>query len=467
MLQGDFPMDKARVIATLMLLANLATADANDGPLDIGFGFLGQVELTPAGMAADSLGTLRMRVDGQHRIVGCIRTVNPSNVVIPWLFRLTPSGGSDLTFAGTGSKFVSIPGGATGLACDGFNVASDGRIVLASYDGSNQYIMRFKDDGSPDTTFNSTGTLTIARTGNSNDFTNDLVIGSDNSIYIAYERATANGGRFLVRHILSTGTIDSGFGPGGGGATLFDGFSIRTGVSARDDVPNRILLGSGGEIVLTGYTKPTLTGNSDFAAARLSSAGLPDSGFGTSGAVIVSFDLGQSNADLCTASVLDSQNRLVMAGYAERATVGDVDFAVVRLSPTGSPDSAFSGDGKVTVPFDLGGSGEDVVTAVTLQTDGRILVGGYAKHLTGSSGYDWAVARLLDGGGLDSSFGAAANGKQTYSVNLAGNNNDFMYQLVANGGDFILGGESNGATSESAILARIRTDLIFADTFGN
>ena len=42
-----------------------------------------------------------------------------------------------------------------------------------------------------------------------------------------------------------------------------------------------------------------------------------------------------------------------------------------------------------------------------------------------------------------------------------------MLQLVANGSDFVLGGESNGATSESAIFARIRTDLIFADEFGN
>lgn len=456
-------MVRTVAIALMVLLAGQSVARANDGPLDISFGFLGQVELAPAGMAADSVGTLRMRVDGQHRIVGCVRTVNPSNATVPWLFRLTVNGGNDTSFAGTGSKFVGIPSGATGLACDGFAVGGDGRIVLASYDGSNQYIMRFKDDGSPDTTFNGTGTLTIARNGNSNDFTTDIVIASDNSIYIAYQRATANGGRFLVRHILSTGSVDGGFGPGASGVTLFDGFATRTGVAARDDVPNRILLGAGGQIVLTGYTKPTLTANLDFAAARLSSSGIPDSGFGTSGAVIVAFDLGQSNADLCTASVLDSQNRLVMVGYAERATAGDADFAIVRLLPTGAPDAAFS-SGKTTVAFDLGGSGEDIATAVSMQTDGRIMIGGYAKHLTGSSGYDWAVARLLDSGSPDNTFGVG--GKQSYSVNLGGNNGDFMYQLVANGSDFVIGGESNGATSESAILARIRTDLIFADDFG-
>jgi hypothetical protein len=42
-----------------------------------------------------------------------------------------------------------------------------------------------------------------------------------------------------------------------------------------------------------------------------------------------------------------------------------------------------------------------------------------------------------------------------------------MYKLVANGSDFVVSGESNGATSESAILARLHIDLIFADAFGN
>jgi hypothetical protein len=43
LLQGP-SMGKTRVIATVVLLANLATAGANDGPLDISFGFLGQVD---------------------------------------------------------------------------------------------------------------------------------------------------------------------------------------------------------------------------------------------------------------------------------------------------------------------------------------------------------------------------------------------------------------------------------------
>src|SRR4029078_8096458 len=98
-------MVRTVAIALMVLLAGQSVASANDGPLDISFGFLGQVELAPAGMAADSVGTLRMRVDGQHRIVGCVRTVTPSNATVPWLFRLSVNGGNDTSFAGTGSKF--------------------------------------------------------------------------------------------------------------------------------------------------------------------------------------------------------------------------------------------------------------------------------------------------------------------------------------------------------------------------
>lgn len=460
-------MKNTGVFAVLMSLVNCVTASANDGPLDIGFGFLGQTELAPTGVAADSLGTLQLRIDGKQRIVGCVRTVNGSNVPFPWLFRLSANGATDLSFAGTGSKYVALPAGATGLACEGFDVTSDGRIVLASFDGGNQYIMRFLENGSADTSFNGTGTLKIIRTGSTNDFIRDAVVAPDGSIYIAYLRITANGDRFLVRHILAGGTVDSGFGPGAVGETLFDGFAIKSGITSRDDQPNRILVGSAGKIVIAGQTQATLTGNADCVAARLDSSGLPDAGFGTAGAVIVAFDLGQSDADRCFDAALDLQGRLVMAGYAQRVTAGDYDFAVIRLTPSGSPDATFSGDGKTIVAFNLGGSGEDIGTAVGLQSDGRIVIGGYAKHVTGSSGSDWAVARLLEGGTLDTTFGAAANGKQTYAVNLGGSNDDFMYKLVRNGSGFVIAGISSAASSESVILARIRTDLIFTDAFGN
>jgi uncharacterized delta-60 repeat protein len=458
-------MAKAQVFVAALLLVAQATANAYDGALDIAFGFLGEVELTPTGMAADAPSYAKLSVDGQHRIVGCIRTLSPANTTVPWIFRLTPDGGNDTSFAGTGSKFVAIPSGASYLSCDGFAVYPDGRILLASYDGSNQYILRMKADGGPDTSFNGTGTLTIARTGNSNDFIDDAVVASDGSVYIAYSRATANGARFLVRHILDNGTVDGGFGPGGGGATLFDGFALKTGVTARDDYPSRILLTREGSVVVTGHTTPTTSGNSDFAAARLTSTGLPDSGFGSSGAVIVALDLGYNNADLANSSALDERGRLVMAGYAQRTNASNLDFAVVRLDTGGVPDTTFSGDGKTTIAFDLGGVGEDVATSVVVQTDGRILVGGYAHHASGSSAFDWAVARLLDNGALDGTFNGT--GKETFAVDLGGDKNDFLYSVVADGSDFILMGESSAtATTEAAILARLRIDLIFASQFG-
>ena len=462
-------MRKAHTSVLLALLGVCRLASAVDGDLDIGFGFLGQVTLAPAGMDAQVPGQLQLRTDGSNRIVGCIRTLNGQSKPVPWLFRLGANGATDSSFAMTGSKFVTIPAAATGLACDGFAVAGNGKIVLASYDGSNQYIMRFKADGTPDTSFNATGTLTIPRTPSSNDFIYDAAIAADGSVYIVYSRSTVNGARFLVRHVLENGTVDMNFGPGGngGGLTLFDGFAIRTGVTARTDDPNHVLLASDGGIIITGSTTPMATGNTDFAAARLTSTGDPDPGFGTAGARIIAFDGGQTNADRCYASALDTRGRVVMVGYAQRATAGDYDFATVRLTKTGAPDSALGGSGKIQTAFDLNGAGEDIATSVAIQSDGRILIGGYAKHVTGSSGFDWAVARLLDNGAVDGSFGAAHNGKQTYTVNLGGVNNDFLYGVVANGSDYVVGGVSTtGTTTESGVLARLRLDLVFAGDFG-
>jgi uncharacterized delta-60 repeat protein len=455
------------VLGAALLAAASEPCFSNDGNLDATFGFFGQVELTPSGISVDYSQELRLRADAQHRIVGCIHTLDASNHPVPWLFRLLPNGGSDPDFAGTGSKFVPVPATATGLACDALAVYGDGRILLASLDGSNQYILRFKADGSADETFNGTGMLKIARTGATNDFIYAAAIAPDNSAYIAYTRSTANGSRFVVRRILDNGTVDSAFASGTGVA-LFDGFAIRTGVTARDDNVTNILLAPGGGIVVTGTTEPKAGGSADFAAARLTATGDPDLSFGTGAARIVAFDHGQTNTDRCYSSTLDAHGRLVMVGYSQRATAGDYDFAVVRLLGNGAPDTSLSGDGKVEIAFDLGGAGEDIGTSVAIQSDNRIVVAGYARHVTGTSGADWAVARLLDGGALDATFGPANNGKQTYSVNLAAPNNDYLDSMAANGSDFVLAGDSTtSASTQSVILGRIRTDLIFANAFGD
>ena len=80
------------------------------------------------------------------------------------------------------------------------------------------------------------------------------------------------------------------------------------------------------------------------------------------------------------------------------------DFAIARYNTDGTLDTSFDGDGKVTTDFS---GGHDEARAVALQTDGKIVVGGYATVLGGQS----ALARYNSDGTLDTTF--SSDGKLT------------------------------------------------------
>src|SRR5262245_44004614 len=71
-------------------------------------------------------------------------------------------------------------------------------------------------------------------------------------------------------------------------------------------------------------------------------AGDLDLGFGVGGKWTVSFNAG----DVATAMAVDSQGRIVVAGYT--AVAGGNDFAIARLLSNGALDSSFGAGGKST-----------------------------------------------------------------------------------------------------------------------
>lgn len=93
--------------------------------------------------------------------------------------------------------------------------------------------------------------------------------------------------------------------------------------------------------------------------------------------------------DLAQAVALQTDGKIIVAGYAQN------DFAVVRYNADGTLDSGFGNGGKVLTPV---GMGVDEAYAVALQADGKIVVAGRA-------GADFAVVRYLSNGMLDTGFG--------------------------------------------------------------
>ena len=137
-----------------------------------------------------------------------------------------------------------------------------------------------------------------------------------------------------------------------------------------------------------------------FSVVRYRRDGGLDPSFGTGGKVVL--PVGTRGNDVVNAIVVQPDGRIVLAGSSEQTAAG-IDMAVVSLTASGQPDASF-GKGGIAVFDFLGGT--DRARALLLQPDGRIVVGGEAN--TGNAGgLDFALLRLNTDGTLDSSFGSA------------------------------------------------------------
>ena len=142
-----------------------------------------------------------------------------------------------------------------------------------------------------------------------------------------------------------------------------------------------------------------------------------------------------------------SDGKVIVSGYANQPSTGQ-DFAVVRYNADGSLDSSFGNGGIVTIDFAFS---SDVGRGVTLDSQGRILVSGYS-YQGGTTGYDFAVARLTSSGALDGSF--SGDGKQTIDF---GSFDDFGWGVAVDSQDNVLvaGYSNQGATGNDFAVARL------------
>ena len=124
-------------------------------------------------------------------------------------------------------------------------------------------------------------------------------------------------------------------------------------------------------------------------------AGAFDTSFGSGGTAAFSF--GSSGVNSFSALARQSDGKVVFVGTSSQ--LGGTQIVVERLNVDGSPDSSFGDNG--TVLLDLG-DGNDVGTAVAIQPDGKILVGG-----DNASGDHVDLVRLTPTGTFDFSFGNA------------------------------------------------------------
>src|SRR4051812_4957120 len=161
-------------------------------------------------------------------------------------------------------------------------------------------------------------------------------------------------------------------------------------------VAQAVVVQPDGKLVVVGQV--TDGGNlEDFAVWRLKASGALDTSFGADGLVQFGSD---TTDDVASAVALDPQGRIVVAGTS--ASVGGADLGVLRLTSTGALDTTFNSGLPSFIPTH---PGTDFARSVALQSDGKIVLGGFSEGATGN-----AVVRITPGSAttpatLDNSFG--------------------------------------------------------------
>jgi len=192
--------------------------------------------------------------------------------------------------------------------------------------------------------------------------------------------------------------------------------------------------------------------------SRFNADGTQDSGFGTNGSVIVTFNNG---SDMPRGLALQPDGKIVVAGRAYGGTFED--FGVARLNADGSLDTTFGDDGKLLI--DINGSYDDAWVPL-IQPDGHILVAGNGgtESPIGVDA-DFAVVRITSTGALDNTFGVGGKAH----TNIAGRAELVSSAVMQSDGSVIIAGRVgvDGGAPPDTGLVRFKSDGTLDKAFGS
>ena len=212
---------------------------------------------------------------------------------------------------------------------------------------------------------------------------------------------------------------------------------------------------SDGKIIAAGSSNSSNTDYA-FSLARLNPDGSFDNSFGTGGKIVTPIGISASEV---FAVAIQSDGKIIAAGYSTQDENLSTDFTLVRYNTDGSLDNTFGIGGIVTNDFNVS---EDQVYSIAVQADGKILATGPVKTFENQTS-SFGTARYNTDGSLDNSFGNAG----LVMTALPGFQNDAYEILVAPGNKIIVAGRSIGLDGNSVAIAKYNLDGSPDNSFGN
>ena len=391
------------------------TADVAGFPgfLDGRFGAgTGQV-VSPLGFRGFQRTGVAIQVVGGERKIVAAGVMNDSyctndgQTTLKWaVVRYRPDGSRDTSFGNGGVVTTVFTGGsayAADLAIDALNrIVVVGAAPAKRGTGRIPTAVRYKENGSVDTTFGSGGVAAIPF-GRDNGYANTVAVQADGKIVIVAEVTDAP--HLAVIRLDNLGALDSSFN---GTGKFVD---ARAAVSFGLNVTTQ-WIGTEQRIVVAGRFADT-SFNTHWIGAlwRFTSTGALDSGFGSGGVALTDFNPTGRYEDSATHYdvAVDGMNRLVVAvnlsTWQPAAGRSLNEVAVARFLETGSPDATFGITGMTILPSSTSGSYGSFARALAVQRDGRIVVVGTTYPGSDSDPSELAAWRIAGDGVLDVSFG--------------------------------------------------------------
>ncbi len=422
---GFFDQDFA--VARLNVDGTLDGSLDGDGKLTTGFG-----------NAFDNAYAIALQPDGQIVLLGSHES--PDNTLKFAFWRLNPNASPDTTFDGDGDAFSDL-GGNSG----GYNLAlqPDGRLLALGRVGGVAVLVRLW----PDATFDVGGQQTLGYANllfglGSDEIAYGMALQSDGKIVVAGEvRSPTNTESDLaLARFLPTGQLDASFGDQGRVIFGFGQYDAAQAVAIQPD----------GKIVVAGNSDPPGGVASNFLVARFNPDGTKDETFGFFGFNIVDF---AGFSDYGNAMALAPDSKIVVAGSVWngiRYVVG-----VARFTSEGVLDSTFDGDGRVITEGTM--QQPNWVTAVVVQPDHKIIIGGYVNAFEPNA--DFGLMRFIENGNIDDTFGSQG----VTITDMGGRDSLNALALSPDGWIYAAGTHSVSLADADFALAQYTPDGVLAD----
>lgn len=411
-----------RKILVIYLFSLYSVILSQAGSLDLTFNNSGVVT-TDINGGAEKIYALELQSDGKIVVCG-IANYSGHNAFT--LARYNTDGTLDSSFDSDGIVTTDIITNETEETY-GLAIQSDGKLIAVGYSTiNNNYTftaIRYNSDGAIDSTFDADGIVTtpISTSNTTNDKAQAVTIQDDGKIIVVGHVGETNKTDFGIVRYNTDGSLDTSFDSDG-----IVTFSI---LSTAWDTPYAVQIQSDDKILVAGSWE----GNPEKGVIiRINSDGSLDTTFDTDGILTSGFD-----SSYIYGMDLQSDGKIVVSGYNESKK----DFFIARVNSDGSFDTSFDGDGKVTTDFS--DNKLNYAFSVKVQTDGKIIAGGYTRDVNDSNLSSFSIARYNSDGSLDTSF----DGDGLVSHEITSNANNIINDIAIQPDGKIVAGGYTGTYS--------------------